>query len=398
MLSKRMQELKPSPTLALAAKAKQLKADGHDVISLTVGEPDWTTYAKAKEAGKTAIDENKTTYTPAAGIPPLKAAIAELIGQQIQKTIDPSQVTVGAGAKFIIYAALTAVLDPGDEVIVPSPYWVSYPTMVELAGGEPKIVQCEESTDFKMTADQLEQAMTSKTKAVLLNSPSNPTGAEYSTEELVALAAVLKQHPNVVIISDDIYNQLSFNSESLSPHILNVEPSLFDRCLSINGMSKAYAMTGWRIGWAVGPEVLIKAMASFQSQTTGASSSVSQWASVTAIKDCHKEVEQALVALKERKTFFLDKISKVPGLSIFNPQGAFYLWVNINQWIGQSYKGEALKDSKQVAEALLNDEKLAVVPGQEFGLDGYLRLSFAASTKDLEEATRRFLNFQSQLS
>jgi aspartate aminotransferase len=395
MLSKRIQELKPSVTLALAAKARQLKTDGKDVISLTVGEPDWTTYEKAKEAGKAAIDTNKTTYTPAAGIPQLRQAVAQLTSHQLGFEVDPNQVTVGAGAKYIIYAALTAVLDPGDEVIIPSPYWVSYPTMVELAGGRAHIVNCGEETQFKLTADQLENEINEKTKVVLLNSPSNPTGAEYTKEELKSLIEVFKKYPNIVILCDDIYNQLSFNETGLSPHLLQIEPSFFDRCLCVNGMSKAYAMTGWRMGWVVGPEKVVKAIGSFLSQTTGASSSISQWASVTAINDCKEDVKQALVALKERKEFFLEKISTVPGMRAFQPQGAFYLWVNIQDWIGQTFGGEKLLDSRRVAELLLEKENLAVVPGQEFGLDGYLRLSFAASLEDLERATERLKHFTS---
>ncbi len=398
MLSKRIQELKPSATLALAAKAKQMMAEGEDVISLTVGEPDWPTYDRAKGAGKAAIDENKTTYTPASGIAPLKSAIGQLIGSQINRDILPSEVTVGAGAKFIIYAALTAILDPGEEVIVPSPYWVSYPTMVELAGGQAKIVTCNQETSFKMTASQLEAAIGDNTKALLLNSPSNPTGAEYSKQELTEIAKVLKKYPDLVIISDDIYNQLSFTNDSASPHLLNIAPELFDRCICINGVSKAYSMTGWRIGWAVGPETVIKAMASFQSQTTGAPSSISQWASVTAIDDCKDDVKKALKELKQRKAFALAKFSTVPGFDIFAPEGAFYMWTNISSWIGKSYHGENIEDSRKLAALLLDKEKLAVVPGQEFGLDGYLRLSFAASTKDLEVAAQRLQKFQSELS
>ena len=398
MLSKRMLELKPSPTLALAAKAKKLKSEGHDVISLTVGEPDWPSYPKAKEAGKKAIDENKTTYTPASGIPDLKQAISNLVGKQLGMDIKPTQVTVGSGAKFIIYTALTAILDPGDEVILPSPYWVSYPTMVELAGGVPKIVTCDENQNFKMTAAQLESSIGPKTKAVLLNSPSNPTGAEYSEQELAALIEVLEKHPNLVIISDDIYNQLSFNEKALSPHLVQMNKSLFERCISINGMSKAYSMTGWRIGWAVGPEAIIKAMGSFQSQTTGAPSSISQWASVSAINDCHAEVEQALKDLKVRKDFFLDKLANISGVKTFSPEGAFYLWINIKDWLGKTYEGETVADSRKLAELLLEKEMLAVVAGQEFGLDGFLRLSFAASTQDLEQATERMTRFCGKLS
>lgn len=397
MLSHRIQELKPSPTLALAAQAKQLKSEGHDVVSLTVGEPDWSTYTAAKSAGQKAIDENKTTYTPASGIPDLKKAVCQLVSPQLGIDVAPNQVTVGAGAKYIIYAALVAVLDPGDEVIVPSPYWVSYPTMVELSGGSAKIVVCPEEANFKLTAAQLEASIGPKTKALLLNSPSNPTGAEYTREELTALIEVLKKHPNLVIISDDIYNQLSFGEEGLSPHLLQIEPNLFERCISINGMSKAYSMTGWRIGWAVGPEPVIKAMASFQSQTTGAPCSISQWASVTAINDCSGEVDKALVALKNRKEGFLKMVAAVPGLSFFAPEGAFYLWVNVSSWLNKKYGTRSLEGSRDVAEVLLQDQKLAVVPGIEFGLEGYLRLSYAASENDLEKAAERLKNFASQL-
>jgi aspartate aminotransferase len=270
--------------------------------------------------------------------------------------------------------------------------------MVELAGGTPKVVACGEEQDFKMTAEQLRVAITANTKALLLNSPSNPTGAEYSKAELEAIAQVLKQNPQVVVISDDIYNQLSFGEGGLGPHILNVAPELFDRCISINGMSKAYAMTGWRIGWAVGPEPVINAMGSFQSQTTGASSSISQWASVTAIEDCKQDVANALIALQDRKAFFLNQLNKLPELQVFAPQGAFYAWVNVSAWLGRTYKGQTVTDSRALASFLLDDEKLAVVPGQEFGMDGYLRLSFAARTEDLERATERMAHFAEQLS
>ncbi|MCB0377096.1 MAG: pyridoxal phosphate-dependent aminotransferase [Bdellovibrionales bacterium] len=398
MLSKRMQQLKPSPTLALAAKAKELKSQGKDVISLTVGEPDWPTYGAAKEAGIQAIHENKTTYTPAAGIPELRKAVAQLIGKQLAMEVSPQQVTIGSGAKFIIYTAFTALLDPGDEVIVPSPYWVSYPTMVELAGGTPKIVECDAQTHFKLSGPLLKSAITEKTKILLLNSPSNPTGAEYSHAELDALAEVLKEYPNLWIVSDDIYNQLSFHPGGLSPHLLHKNPELKERCISINGMSKAYAMTGWRMGWAVGPEAVIKAMASFQSQTTGAPCSISQWASLAAITETADEVKESLVALQERRELFIKLLNGVPGLQVFPPQGAFYLWVKVQDWLGKTYKGKTLVDSKQLSQILLEDVLLAVVPGAEFGTEGYLRLSFAASPEDLKRASERLANFQQQLS
>lgn len=398
MLSKKISQLKPSPTLALAAKAKALKAEGHDVISLTVGEPDWPSYDSAKQAGIDAINDNKTTYTPASGIPQLKKAVAKLIGSQLNLEYQPQEVTIGSGAKFILYTAFYALLDAGEEVIIPSPYWVSYPTMVELAGGVPKVVHCGEENSFKLTAAQLKSAITPETKILLLNSPSNPTGSEYTKAELKEICSVIEENPQLVVVSDDIYNQLSFNETGLSPHVLHLSPGLKERVISVNGMSKAYSMTGWRMGWAVGPEAVIKAMASFQSQTTGAPSSISQWASLAAIEKGVADVKQSLVALKERRHFFLESIEQVPMVKPFAPQGAFYLWLNVQEWLGKSYKSQKLKDTRDVAQSLLDDLKLAVVPGIEFGMDGFLRLSFAASQKDLQEAIERMKTFAGQLS
>ena len=398
MLSEKIKKLPASPTLALAAKAGQLKTQGHDVISLTVGEPDWPTVGMAKEAGKKAIDENKTTYTPASGILELKEAISKLISNQLKLSVNSKEVIVGPGAKFVIYSALNALLDPGDEVILPAPYWVSYPAMISLAGGTTKVVVCDETSGFKLTAEKLQKAIGPKTKALILNSPNNPTGAEYSGKELLALGSVISEHPGVVVLSDDIYNQLSFGEEALSPHLLQQMPELRDRCVCINGMSKAYAMTGWRMGWGVGPELLIKAMTNFQSQTVGPSCSISQWASVAAINDSSRKVQDHLKTLKQRKQIFIEKLSAVDGLKVFHPQGAFYLWIDVRKWLNKIHKGEKLKDSRQVANCLLAREKLVVVPGQEFGLDAYLRLSFAVSPKNLEQGAARMARFRSQLS
>ena len=398
MLSKKLKNLSASPTLALAAQAEELKNQGYDVISLTVGEPDWPTYQKAKEAGKRAIDENKTTYTPASGIMELKEAISQQMSRQLKIEIKPSHVTVGSGAKFIIYSVLNALLDPDDEVILPAPYWVSYPSMVQLAGGVPRIISCKEDNGFKLTAKQLVESIGVKTKALILNSPNNPTGAEYTREELSELGNVIKNHPRLIILSDDIYNQLSFGEKTLSPHILQGNPDLFERCVCINGVSKAYAMTGWRIGWAVGMESLIKAVGRFQSQTTGSPCSISQWASVEAVNHCFKGVRDHLNVLKERKEFFIKELSGVEGLGVFPPRGAFYLWVNIRKWMGRKYGDEKLENSRQVAALLLEHEKLVVVPGKEFGYEAYLRLSFAADLKDLKEGAVRLTRFQSHFS
>lgn len=398
MLSKKISRLKPSPTLALAAKAKALKAEGKDVVSLTVGEPDWPSYNSAKEGGIQAIQDNKTTYTPASGIPALRAEIAKVTSKQTGVAFEAANVSVSPGAKYIIYAALYALCDQGDEVLIPAPYWVSYPTMVELAGGVPKIIECGIETDFKMTAVQLRAAINKKTKVLLLNSPSNPTGAEYSKEELGQIVEVLKDFPDVVVLSDDIYNQLSFSDQGLSPHVLQIDPGLKDRVVCINGMSKAYAMTGWRMGWAVGPSSLIKAMGSFQSQTTGAPSSISQWASLAALQKCQSDIQESLKALKERRTFFVDQVSQIPGTKLFAPEGAFYLWLNVQEWAGKSYQGAPVESSRKVAETLLKDQLLAVVAGEEFGMAGYLRCSFAASNENLTKAVQRLKAFAEQLS
>lgn len=397
MLSKQIASLEPSPTLALAAKAKALKAQGKDIISLTVGEPDWATYDEIKEAGIQAIRSNKTRYTPAAGIPELRSAIAGMISKQTGVDYKSEQVTVASGAKYIIYGALFSLCDPGDEVLIPSPYWVSYPTMVTLAGGRPITVKGLPENGFKVTAQQLADAATEKTKVLMLNSPSNPTGSEYTEPELSAIADLIKKNPRWVVLSDDIYNQLSYTGREVSPHLLNVAPELEDRVLCINGMSKAYAMTGWRVGWAVGPTYLTKAMGSFQSQTTGAPCSISQWAAVTGLLECAPQVQSVGEELIQRRDVFIDLVKQIPNVECFVPSGAFYLWLDVRAWLGKTYKDKVLKTTRDVAAALLDHFLVAVVAGYEFGMDGFLRLSFAASEQDLRRAQERFVQFASAL-
>ncbi|MCB0384963.1 MAG: pyridoxal phosphate-dependent aminotransferase, partial [Bdellovibrionales bacterium] len=272
MLADRVASLKPSPTLALAAKAKELKKQGHDVYSLTVGEPDWDTFEQIKAAGIEAIKSGQTKYAPANGLPELREAICEQTILDLGHHYDADQVTVSAGAKFVLYSALQSLINPGDEVIIPSPYWVSYPTMVELAGGLPVIAACGPETGFKLTANALERTITPKTKMIILNSPSNPTGSVYSMEEWKQIGDVLKKHKQVIVLSDDIYNRLVFDSSDVAPHILQATPDLADRTVVINGVSKTYSMTGWRLGWAVGPKDVIKAMTNLQSQSVSCAS------------------------------------------------------------------------------------------------------------------------------
>ena len=276
MLAERVKNLKPSPTLALAAKAREMKKNGLDVISLSVGEPDWDTFAPVKEAGKADIDQGFTKYLPASGLAELREAVCRQTNADLGTDYKTSQVTITTGAKFVVFAAMQALIDPGDEVIIPAPYWVSYPTMAELAGGVPVAVACDKADGFKLSADKLRAAIGPKTKMLLLNSPSNPTGQVYTKEEFSALAEVLRQHPKMVVLSDDIYNRLVFDESGLAPHLLQAAPDLAERTVLVNGVSKTYSMTGWRVGWGIGPEAVIAAMGKYQSQSVSCACSISQ--------------------------------------------------------------------------------------------------------------------------
>lgn len=396
-LAKRAQLLKPSPILMLAARAGELKAAGHNVISLSIGEPDWDTYENVKEAGIAAIRSGQTKYTPPSGIPELRKAILEQAEMDLGIQYENSQVTVSTGAKFVLFSALQAIVDQGDEVILVAPFWASYTTMVELAGGEPKIVVCDESVDFKLTPEILRAAITPKTKAILLNSPSNPTGKVYSKNELRALANVLLDFPKVAVISDDIYNRLSFESK-LAPHLLHAAPELKDRVIVLNGASKSYAMTGWRLGWALGPKEVISAMTNYQSQSVSCAVAVSQYAAVEAIRNSEQSVVATVETLRQRRDFLIEELHKIDGVRVAIPEGAFYLWVNVQKYMGKSLKGRVLSTSSDLAAALLDEQMVAVVPGLEFGLDGYFRLSYALENKKGKEAVDRMSAFFKSLT
>ncbi|MEE6251539.1 MAG: pyridoxal phosphate-dependent aminotransferase [Bdellovibrionota bacterium] len=398
MLSRRAKNIQPSPTLSLAAKAKELKAEGNDVISLTVGEPDWNTFPEVVDVAIESMKSGNTKYVPPVGIPALRKAIAEDYNTKFSTNYSDVNVSVSTGAKFILFAAFQAVIDPGDEVIIPSPFWVSYPEMVTLAEGVPVVVKCDKESRFKMTPQLLESSITEKTKMVLLNSPSNPTGMVYSQSELKALAEVLKKHPNILVLSDDIYNLLVFNEHGLAPHLLEACPELESRTICVNGASKAYSMTGWRVGWALGPKEVIKAMGSYQSQSVSCASGFSQEASLYALKNTEDKVRASVEVLKQRKQKLSDKLNAIDGIEVEEPEGAFYIWLNVLGIQGKSYKGKKLESSSDVAKQLLDDEMVATVPGDAFGLDGYLRLSYALSEERGLEACDRIANFCSQLS
>ncbi len=388
--AQRALNLKTSPTLFLVARAKELQAQGHPVISLTVGEPDWPTMAEASEAGIEAIRKHNTKYTPASGNLELRKAIAAKYKLDLNLDYKPTEVMVGPGAKFVIFAALQMLCEAGDEVIIPSPYWVSYPTMAELTGATAKTVICDEKENFKITAQKLKEAITEKTKVFLFSSPSNPTGLVYTSQDLESLAEVFRQNPHVTILSDDIYNNLYFgNDGTVAPHLLKVAPDLKERTLVINGGSKSYAMTGWRIGWAAGPQKLIQLMGDYQSQATGAPSTIAQEAALVALQKGEPEIRRVVQLLKQRLDSALKLFATIPGLSVAQPQGAFYLWVNIKSYLGKKFKDQTIATDKDFAEILLTQFFVATVPGTESGNNGYLRISFATTDENMKEAVHR---------
>jgi len=389
ILSQKALLMKPSATLAMAAKARELAATGKDVVSLTVGEPDWGTFTSASSAGIKAIEDGFTKYTAVPGIPELREAIAQQYSSHLGVNFASKEVCVGAGAKFVIFAALQMLLNPGDEVLIPTPYWVSYPTMVELASGVPKFVACGAEVGFKLTPELLKKSVTAKTKVLILCSPSNPTGLMYSEVEMRALAEELKNHPHLFVISDDIYNRLVFNGRTVAPHLLHYAAELKERLLAVNGASKAYSMTGWRIGWGLGPLPLINAISDYASQSTSNVCSITQRAALAAIRSCEPDVLMANQALTAKKNWLLQKMKSIKGFRVIEPQGAFYFWTDVNAFFGK----KGLVNSKDVAERLLADYLVATVPGIEFGSEGYLRLSFATSQASLEKAVERFQKF-----
>jgi aspartate aminotransferase len=385
--------VKPSPTIAVTNKARELKAAGRDIIGLGAGEPDFDTPQNIKDAGKRAIDEGKTKYTAVDGIPELKEAICAKFARENGLSYKPSQVTVGTGGKQTLYNALMATCNPGDEVIIPAPYWVSYPDMVLLAGGTPVAVECGIETDFKLTPAQLEAAITPKTKWFIFNSPSNPTGAGYNRAELKALTDVLMRHPHVWILSDDMYEHLVFDDfEFVTP--AQIEPGLYDRTLTCNGVSKSYAMTGWRIGYAAGPVDLIKAMGTIQSQSTSNPCSVAQYAAVEALTGPQDFLAENRKIFQRRRDLVVSMLNQAQGIKCPRPEGAFYVYPDISACIGKTSAGGArIVDDEAFAAALLEETGVAVVFGAAFGLSPNFRVSYATSDAALEEACGRIQSF-----
>lgn len=389
VLAARLKLVKPSPTVAVTAKAAELKRAGHNVIGLGAGEPDFPTPPHIVDAAIAAMRNGKTKYTPPEGIIELREAISRKLKRDNNLDYAANQISVGCGGKQTIYNALMATLSPGDEVIVPAPYWVSYTDITSLAEGKPIIVSCAAESGFKMRADQLDRAITPKTKWVILNSPSNPTGTVYTSTELKALAEVLLKHPHVFIMTDDMYEFLVYDDAKFST-IAAVEPRLYDRTLTLNGLSKAYCMTGWRVGYAAGPLNIIKAMNMIQSQSTTATSTISQWAGVAALDGDHSFIAKNNAVFKERRDLVLSMLSQAPGITCTKPEGAFYVYPSCAGVIGKKTpQGKTLATDEDFVSYLLENEGVAVVQGAAFGLSPYFRISYATSTELLEDACQR---------
>lgn len=398
LVADRLGRIKPSPTLAVTTKVNELKAQGRDIIGLGAGEPDFDTPDFVKEAAITAINEGKTKYTNVDGTPELKDAIIAKFKRDNGLTYARDQISVGTGGKQVLYNALMASVNPGDEVIIPAPYWVSYPDMTLLAEGEPVIVPCSAENQFKLQAADLEAAITPKTKWLMFNSPSNPTGGAYSHAELKAITDVLMRHPHVYIMSDDMYEHLVYDGfEYATP--AQVEPKLYDRTLTINGVSKSYAMTGWRIGYAGGPKDLIKAMAKIQSQSTSNPSSISQAAATVALNGDQSFLAGRNDVFKERRDLVVSLLNDCDGIDCITPEGAFYVYPSCAGLIGKKTPdGKVINSDEDFVTYLLESEGVATVQGAAFGLSPYFRISYATATETLEEACSRIKRAAAALS
>ncbi len=390
--------IKPSATLAVSQKARELKAQGRDIISLSAGEPDFDTPENIKNAAIDAIRRGETKYTAVDGIPELKQAIAEKFRRDNELEYAPSQIIVSTGGKQVLYNALMATINTGDEVIIPAPYWVSYPDMVLLAGGKPVIVEARAEDNYKIAPEALEAAITDKTKWLIFNSPSNPSGAAYSADELRALTDVLKRHEHVWIMSDDMYEHLVYDDFVFATPA-QVEPALYDRTLTVNGVSKAYAMTGWRIGYAGGPEALIKAMSKLQSQSTSNPCSISQWAAVEALNGPQDFIFESRKVYQSRRDLVVDMLNAAEGITCHKPEGAFYVYPSIAGLIGKKMPdGKVIETDEDFVTALLEAEGVAAVHGAAFGTSPNFRVSYATSTEALQEACSRIQRFCASLS
>jgi aspartate aminotransferase len=392
-LSSRVQTIKPSPTLAVTARAAKLKAEGKDIIGLGAGEPDFDTPQHIKDAAIAAINKGLTKYTAVGGTPGLKNAIVAKFKRENNFDFDPKQILVSCGGKQSFFNLVLSVINPGDEVIIPAPYWVSYPDIVLIAEGKPVFIDTGIEQNFKISPQQLEAAITPKTKMFVINSPSNPSGAVYTLDELKALGAVLRKHPHILIATDDMYEHILLSGQKFN-NIVNACPELFPQAVVLNGVSKAYSMTGWRIGYCGGPAHIITAMENIQSQSTSNPSSISQAAAETALNGDQSCMEPMIAAFKERNRFVTEQLNQINGVRCLSSEGAFYAFADVRQSIRDLHKSSLLSTSTDIAfsEYLLENAGVAVVPGSAFGCEGYMRLSFATSMDNLKQALSRIQN------
>ena len=393
IISNNLKRIKPSPTIAVTTKAREMRASGKDVIGLGAGEPDFDTPDNVKEAAIEAIKNGETKYTAVDGTPDLKKAIVEKFKRENNLNYSTDQITVGTGGKQVIYNTFMATLNKGDEVIIPAPFWVSYPDMVLLAGGTPKIIKCEEKDGFKLSAKKLEKAISKKTKWLILNSPSNPTGAGYTKKEIEDLSKVLLKHKKIFILSDDIYEHIRY--EGFNFFTIAQISKLKERTLTMNGVSKSYAMTGWRIGYAAGPKEIINAIRKIQSQSTSNPSSISQAAAVEALNGQQNFIKERAEAFKERRDFVVSSLNNIKGINCLTPNGAFYVFPSCKGLLNKKTK---IKTDTEFVQKLLEKSMVAVVQGSAFGLDGYFRISYATSMENLKKAITRIKDFCNSLN
>ena len=390
-ISKIAAAIAPSATLAISAKAKQMKAEGIDVVNFGVGEPDFATPENVKEAGIQAIRDNKTKYTPAAGVLELRKAICKRLKEDLDLDYEPSQVVVASGAKHSVYLALMVCCDPGDEVVVAAPYWLSYAEMIRMAGAVPVEVRAQASANFKITAEQLEAAITDKTKMFMLNSPSNPTGMVYTREELEALAAVCEKH-GIYVLADDIYCNLVYDGIEYTS-IASVSPAMKEQCIVVNGVSKSYAMTGWRVGYTLSNTTVAKAMASYASHSTGAPATMAQWAAIEALEGDQSSVEAMRQQFEERRNHLVERMNQIEGVSCIKPQGAFYVMMDMSGFVGKTMYGHVIQDDADFAALFLEKALVATVPCAAFAAPNYLRWSYATSMENIDKGLDRLEKF-----
>jgi len=396
--AERLKRIKPSPTIAISTKAKELKAEGKDIINLSAGEPDFDTPDNIKAKAKQAIDDGATKYTPVAGTKELREAVCRKFKRENNLDYAPEQIIVGTGGKQVLYNALMASVNPGDEIIIPTPYWVSYPDMVVLAEGISVFIECSQENQFKLTPEQLEAAITDKTKWLIFNSPSNPTGAAYTEEEIKALTDILLKHPHVMVMTDDIYEHLTYGDFKFKA-LAEVEPGLYDRTLTINGVSKSYAMTGWRIGYAGGDKDLIKAMSKIQSQSTSNPSSISQAAALEALDGPQDFIAERNIAFLDRRDFVVAALNDIPGMSCETPEGAFYVYPSCKDFMGKKTPaGDTIETDEDFVIYLLETQGIASVHGAAFGLSPFFRISYATSKEALIDACGRIKQACAELS